>query len=58
MDKRSKKRIVVLKQKRANLRTQLNTVRKFTDDPEEIPQLEKQLADVMAEIEKLESPGN
>lgn len=55
MDRKAKKRIEVLKKKRANLRTQLATVRRFTDDPAEIPKLEAELAAVMAEIEKLEA---
>lgn len=55
MDKKTKRRIEVLKKKRQNLRTQLATVRKFTDDPSEIPQLEQDLAKVEAELAKLQA---
>jgi len=55
VDRRTKKRIEVLKKKRANLRTQLATVRRYTDDPAEIPKLESELAAVVAELEKLQA---
>ena len=54
MDRKTKKRLEVLKKKRANVRTQLVTVRKFTDDSGELQALEADLAKIVAEIEKLE----
>lgn len=54
MDKKDKKRLAVLKQKRQKLRTELVTVRKFTDDPGEVEKLQADLDKVVAEIEKLE----
>jgi len=54
MDKKTKKRLAVLTKKRANLRQQVATVRKFPDDPAELAQLEAELAKVEAEIATLE----
>ncbi len=53
MDRKAKKRVAVLKGKRENLRKQLAVVRKFTDDPAEIPKLEQELAKVIEELERL-----
>ncbi len=58
MDRKIKKRLEVLKKKRANLRAQLVTVRKFTDDANELATLEADLAKVVAEIDKLEGGAN
>ena len=55
MDKKAKKRLAVLAKKRANLRQQISTVRKFPDDPAELAQLEAELAKVEAEHAKLEA---
>lgn len=54
MDKKDKKRLSVLKQKRQKLTTELATVRKFTDDPAELAKLEAELEKVVAEITKIE----
>lgn len=53
MDKKTKKRMAVLKKKKENLRTQVATVRKFTDDPAELVQLEADLAKVEQELANL-----
>ncbi len=53
MDKKAKKRIEVLQKKRTKLRNELSVVRKFPDDPADIPRLEKEIADIEAELEKL-----
>ena len=53
MDKKTKKRIDVLQKKRTKLRNELSVVRKFTDDPADIPRLEKEIADIEAELETL-----
>ena len=55
MDRRTKKRLAVLKKKRQNLRTQISTVRRFPDDPSELVALEAELAKVQEELERLES---
>ena len=53
MDRKTKKRITVLKQKRQNLRLQLATVRKFPDDPTEAPRIEQELAKIEEELARL-----
>ena len=53
MDKKTKKRIEVLQKKRQNLNTQLGVVKRFRDDPAEIPKLEAELAKVEAELAEL-----
>lgn len=53
MDKRDKKRAEVLKQKLAKLRQLLAAARAQTDDPDEVRNLEKQIAEATAELEKL-----
>jgi hypothetical protein len=53
MDKKAKKRIKVLHEKRDQLRKQLSGVRKFTDDPADIPKLEQAIAAIEAELEQL-----
>lgn len=53
MDRKSKKRLEVLQKKRTKLRNELSVVRKFTDDPAEIPRLEAELKAVEDEIEQI-----
>jgi len=53
MDKKTKKRIGVLQKKLTKLRNELSVVKKFTDDPEEIPQLEGRIAEMDAELKTL-----
>lgn len=50
MNKRDKKRLEVLQKKRQKLIGELSVVKRFTDDPAEIPKLEAELAQVEAEI--------
>ncbi len=58
MDKKAKKRIDVLQLRMQQLRAKLAGCRKQADDPSEIQQLEKQVAETEAEILKLRSsPG-
>jgi hypothetical protein len=52
MDKKAKKRIDVLHTRLANLRQQLAGARKQMDDPEEVKNLEKQVAAAEAELAK------
>lgn len=54
MDKKDKKRLAVLKQKRQKLTTEIATVKKFTDDPAELTKLERELEAVVGQIAKLE----
>ena len=53
MDKKAKKRLQVLRQKLAKLQQQLSGAKQQSDDPEDIPRLEKELADAQAEMAKL-----
>jgi hypothetical protein len=55
MDKRDKKRIDVLNQKLQKLRQQLSGARRQMDEPDEVTRLEKQVAEVEAELQKLKS---
>jgi DNA-binding FrmR family transcriptional regulator len=52
MDKKAKKRIDVLNTRIATLRQQLAGARKQMDDPDEVKNLEKQLAAAEAELAK------
>jgi len=56
MDRRDKKRIEVLQKKRSKLRIEISTVKRFPDDPAELPRLEQELAAIEAELEKLKLP--
>ncbi|MBI2827162.1 MAG: hypothetical protein HYX69_21025 [Planctomycetia bacterium] len=53
MDKKAKKRIDVLNVRLQKLRQQLAGARKQMDEPAEVARLEKELAEVSAELEKL-----
>jgi hypothetical protein len=53
MDKKIKHRIDVLNQRLQKLRQQLAGARQQTDEPEEVPRLERELAAVTEEVEKL-----
>jgi hypothetical protein len=55
MDKRDKKKIDVLNQRLAKLRQQLAGARKQMDEPDEVKRLEKQVAEVEAELQKLKT---
>jgi DNA-binding FrmR family transcriptional regulator len=55
MDKKIKKKIDTLNQRIQTLRRQLAGVRKQTDDPAELKNLEKQIAAAEAELAKLKS---
>jgi hypothetical protein len=53
MDKKSQKRIELLHKKIADLQQRLAGARKQMDDPDEVLQLEAELAAAKAELEKL-----
>lgn len=55
MDKKAQKRIELLRKKINDVQQRLAGARKQMDDPEEVGQLEKELAAAKAEIEKLKS---
>lgn len=55
MDKKSQKRIEVLRKKIAELQPRLAGAKKQMDDPDEVRRLEADLASAQAEIEKLKS---
>ncbi len=53
MDKKAKKRIDLLNTRLQKLRLQLAGAKKQMDEPEEAARLEKEIATVAAELEKL-----
>ena len=53
MDKKAKKRIDLLNSRLQKLRLQLAGVKKQMDDPDDAARLEKEIAEVHAEVEKL-----
>jgi len=55
MDKKAKKRIDLLRKKLNDLQQRLAGAKKQMDDPEEVRQLEAEIAAAQAEIEKLKS---
>ena len=55
MDKKAKKRLEVLRQKQQKQEKLLAAARQQTDEPDEIQNIEKTIADIKAEIEKIKS---
>lgn len=55
LDKKAKKRMEVLRQRQQKLQQQLSGARQQNDEPGEVEKLEKEIADVKAEIEKLKA---
>ncbi len=55
MDKKAKKRIDLLNTRLQKLRLQLAGAKKQMDEPGEVARLEKELAEVTAELEKLKN---
>lgn len=55
MDKKAKKRIEVLRKKITQLQQRLAGAKEQMDDPDEVRQYESQIADALAEIEKLKA---
>ncbi|MCA9018459.1 MAG: hypothetical protein KDA91_01190 [Planctomycetaceae bacterium] len=53
LNKKQKKQIDALKNKINGLQQLLRAARNQPDDPAEIPRLEKQIADLQTEIEKI-----
>lgn len=53
LNKKQKKRIEAAKNKIQRVQQLLNAARSQPDNPEDIPQLEAQIADLQAEIEKI-----
>lgn len=57
MDKKAKKKLEHLRTRQQKLQQQLAGMRRQNDSPRELASLEKQVAEISAEIEKLKS-GN
>ncbi|MFM7166278.1 MAG: hypothetical protein ACKPJD_35650 [Planctomycetaceae bacterium] len=57
LNKKQQKQIEAAKNKIQRLQQLLNAARKQPDDPAEIPSLEKQIAQLNAEIEKIRKEG-
>lgn len=55
LNKKQKKQIDAIKNKINGLQQLLRAARNQPDDPEEIPRLEKQIAALQADIEKIKS---
>ena len=55
MDKKSKKRLEVLRQKVEKTQKLIAAAKQQTDDPDEVAQLETQIAEYKSEIEKLKN---
>ncbi len=55
MDKKGKKRLEVLRQKLQKIQSQLSGAKQQMDDPSDVARLEKELADIHAEMEKLKN---
>jgi len=55
MDKKTKKKIEVLRGKQAKTQKLLNDAKAQTDDPAEVEQLQGQMDAIKAEIDKLKS---
>jgi len=57
LNKKQQKQIEAAKNKIQRLQQLLNAARKQQDNPQEIPALEKQIAQLNAEIEKIRAEG-
>jgi len=55
MDKKTKKKIEVLRQKQEKTQKLLNDAKAQTDDPAEVETLQQQIAAIKAEIDTLKS---
>ncbi len=55
MDKKAKKRLEVLRKKQDKYQSILIAAKEQTDEPDEIENIEKQIAEIKAEIEKIKS---
>jgi hypothetical protein len=55
MEKKAKKRVEVLQQRLQKLRQQLAGARKQLDEPDEVRALEREVAQIAEELERLKS---
>lgn len=55
MDKKTKKKIEVLRQKQDKTQKLLNDAKAQTDDPAEVESLQQQIAEIKSEIETLKA---
>ena len=58
MDKKDKKHLEVLRQRKEKVLLQLSGARKQADDPAEIKQLEQEIEAIQAEVEKIKAKSN
>ncbi len=58
MDKKDKKHLEVLRQRKEKVQLQLSGARKQADDPAEIRQLEQEMQSIQAEVEKIKAKSN
>ena len=55
MDKKAKKRLEVLRQKLQKSEKLLAAAKQQTDEPDEVENIERQIAEIKAEIEKIKN---
>ncbi|MDB2686715.1 hypothetical protein N9Y42_05845 [Mariniblastus sp.] len=55
MDKKAKKRLEVLRQKLQKTEKLLAAAKQQTDEPDEVENIERQIAEIKAEIEKIKN---
>ena len=55
MDKKAKKRLEVLRQKLQKYEKLLAAAKQQTDEPDEVANIERQIAEIKAEIEKIKN---
>lgn len=57
LNKKQKKQIDVARKKKAKLQVLLTAAKQQTDDPQEVINLQSQIAEIDANIEKIQSEG-
>jgi len=55
MDKKSKKRLEVLRQKQEKFRKLLTAAKQQTDEPDEVSKIEEQLVQIQSEIDEIKN---
>ena len=55
LNKKQKKQIEAARKKQQKLQTMLTAAKQQPDDPSEVPRIEKEIADLQAEIEKIKA---
>ncbi len=57
LNKKQKKQIDVARKKKAKLQVLLTAAKQQTDDPQDVINLQNQIAEIDADIEKIQSEG-